>query len=126
MHKFASLLTAGQNASVRVLSLKKKRHQQKVSMQLIVEQEVPPPTGSGPPRVMRKTLSRKSPFLPEVLPATIDYNDIVFCEEDGRKVLLGEGSFGQVGSCHLCCSTPFRLFKMPLLGLACSVVFDVS
>lgn len=46
---------------------------------------------------MRKTLSRKSPFLPEVLQALNDYNDIVFCEEYGKKVLLGEGSFGEVG-----------------------------
>ena len=60
-------------------------------------QEAALQNGAEPQRGMRKTLSRKSPFLPEVLPATIDYADIVFCEEDARKVLLGEGSFGQVG-----------------------------
>ena len=49
---------------------------------------------------MRKTLSRKSPFLPEVLPSMINYEDITYCTENGQLVLLGEGSFGQVRS-HL-------------------------
>ena len=44
---------------------------------------------------MRKTLSRKSPFLPEVLPSLINYGDITYCKESGQSVLLGEGSFGQ-------------------------------
>ena len=44
---------------------------------------------------MRKTLSRKSPFLPEVLPSLINYGDITYCKENGQSVLLGEGSFGQ-------------------------------
>ncbi len=47
-------------------------------------------------RVMRKTLSRKSPGLPELLQGWNDYSDIIFCEEYGKKVLLGEGSFGEV------------------------------
>ncbi|BDA41775.1 probable serine/threonine-protein kinase DDB_G0281745 at C-terminar half [Coccomyxa sp. Obi] len=57
--------------------------------EVVVEE---PPTE----RVMRKTLSRKSPFLPELLQGWNDYSDIIFCEEYGKKVLLGEGSFGEV------------------------------
>ena len=49
-------------------------------------------------RVVRKTLSRKSPFLPEVLPSLINYGDITYCKENGQNVLLGEGSFGQASS----------------------------
>lgn len=52
-----------------------------------------PPVPAG--RVVRKTLSRKSPFLPEVLPSLINYGDITYCKESGQSVLLGEGSFGQ-------------------------------
>lgn len=51
------------------------------------------------PREICESLTRNSPFLPEVLQSLNDYNDIVFCEENGRPVLLGEGSFGQV-PCH--------------------------
>ncbi len=54
-------------------------------------------------RGMCKTLSRKSPFLPEVLPSMINYEDITYCTENGQLVLLGEGSFGQVHSHLLCC-----------------------
>ncbi len=50
-------------------------------------------------RVMRKTLSRKSPFLPEVLPSLIKHEDITYTHENGQPVLLGEGSFGQ--ACHI-------------------------
>ena len=46
----------------------------------------------SPRRVVRASLSRKSPFLPELFPSTIDYADIVFAQ-DGA--LLGEGSYGQ-------------------------------
>lgn len=46
-------------------------------------------------RPMRKTLSRKSPFLPEVLPSMIKHEDITYTQENGQTVLLGEGSFGQ-------------------------------
>ena len=53
-------------------------------------------SGLSPARGVRKTLSRRSPYLPEVLPNLIDYADITFDTEDGRVVLLGEGSFGQV------------------------------
>ena len=61
------------------------------------QQPLPPPLLPAG-RTMRKTLSRKSPFLPDVLQALNDYNDIEFCEEYGKKVLLGEGSFGEVSS----------------------------
>ena len=44
---------------------------------------------------MRKTLSRKSPFLPEVLPSMIKHGDVTYTHECGQPVLLGEGSFGQ-------------------------------
>ena len=57
-------------------------------------------SASGPSpasRGVRRTLSRRSPYLPEVLPNLIDYADITLdTDEDGRVVLLGEGSFGQV------------------------------
>ena len=62
-----------------------------------------PSDGKGTGRVMRKTLSRKSPFLPEVLPSMINYEDITYCTENGQLVLLGEGSFGQVRSHLLLC-----------------------
>lgn len=58
-------------------------------------------SASGPSpaaRGVRKTLSRRSPYLPEVLPNLIDYADITLDTQDGRVVLLGEGSFGQVPS----------------------------
>ena len=45
--------------------------------------------------MVRKTLSRKSPFLPEVLPSLIKHDDITYSHENGQPVLLGEGSFGQ-------------------------------
>jgi hypothetical protein len=38
-----------------------------------------------------------------VLPATIDFDDIVFCKDEaGQDVLLGEGGFGQVGAWQHC------------------------
>ena len=60
-----------------------------------VQVESPPVAAK---RVVRKTLSRKSPFLPEVLPSLINYGDITYCKENGQNVLLGEGSFGQASS----------------------------
>ena len=46
----------------------------------------------SPRRQVKHSLSRKSPFLPELFPSTIDYADLVFAREDA---LLGEGSYGQ-------------------------------
>ena len=66
------------------------------------------PAGRG----MRKTLSRKSPFLPEVLPSLIKHEDITYTHENGHPVLLGEGSFGQ--ACHI----SLALFLI-LLDIAC-------
>ncbi len=57
------------------------------------------------PRELCESLTRDSPFLPEVLQSLNDYSDIVFCEEGGRPVLLGEGSFGQVRCEQHSCST---------------------
>lgn len=54
---------------------------------------------------MRKTLSRKSPFLPEVLPSLIKHDDITYSHENGQPVLLGEGSFGQACTSPPCCNS---------------------
>lgn len=57
-----------------------------------------PAAASPAARAIRKTLSRKSPFLPEVLPSLIKHEDITYCKENSQDVLLGEGSFGQARS----------------------------
>ena len=72
-----------------------KRANAEAALNLQVEPAEAKPAG----RVMRKTLSRKSPFLPEVLPSLIKHEDITYTHENGQPVLLGEGSFGQ--ACHI-------------------------
>lgn len=67
----------------------------------------------SPRRVVRATLSRKSPFLPELFPSTIDYADIVFAQ---GEALLGEGSYGQASILHF--HTPLPCF-MAALSLTC-------
>ena len=76
--------------------IKSKDQSQECSEESATVQVEAPPVPAG--RVVRKTLSRKSPFLPEVLPSLINYGDITYCKENGQSVLLGEGSFGQAGS----------------------------
>ena len=77
--------------------IKSKDQSQECSEESATVQVEAPPVPAG--RVVRKTLSRKSPFLPEV-PAQPHQlaGTSPTARENGQSVLLGEGSFGQAGS----------------------------